>query len=113
MISCTRNDEKLTIQYQGIAILEHSPKQSCLSLRRAEEHVDMYRGNYFIEDTVLEEQDLPQCSVTQAFQEGRGVVSLSFSGKAGTVTCDLREVEGRLQMHYSPLPKPYNRQLLR
>lgn len=113
MISCTRNDEKLTIQYQGIAILEHSPKQSCLSLRRAEEHVDMYRGNYFIEDTVLEEQDLPQCSVTQAFQEGRGVVSLSFSGKAGTVTCDLREVEGRLQMHFSPLPKPYNRLLLR
>ena len=113
MISCTRCEDTLTIQYQGIPILEHSPKNSCLSVRKAKEQVDMYRGNFFIEDSVLEEQDFPECTVHQAYQDGRGVVNLTFKGNAGTVACDLSEVEGRLQIHVSTLPKPYNRLIIR
>ena len=73
----------------------------------------MYRGNFFIEDSVLEEQDFPECTVHQAYQDGRGVVNLTFKGNAGTVACDLSEVEGRLQIHVSTLPKPYNRLIIR
>ncbi|MGE4584512.1 MAG: alpha-glucosidase [Sphaerochaeta sp.] len=113
MISVTQQHGVLALYYDQLKILEHSPSRCCIELVQGAETVDMYRGNYFITDALQSSLPLESCQFRESLQEGKGVCTLTFfSGEIG-ISCEFREHKDRLQVSFSPLPKLYNRLVLR
>jgi alpha-glucosidase len=112
MFSHTYQDGKLSVFFNQMKILEHTSEHPVLMLQRNQATIDMYRGNYFIEENVEETLGLRLCTINEAYVEGRGVCILHFSSEMYHITCELSEQDGRLIIRFSPLPQPYNRLVL-
>ncbi|MCK9348579.1 MAG: alpha-glucosidase [Sphaerochaeta sp.] len=112
MFSHTNQDGILSVFFNQMKILEHTAEHPVLMLQRNNATIDMYRGNYFIDENVEETLVLDTCTISEAYIEGRGVCILHFSGGLYHLTCELSEQDGRLIMRFSPLPEPYNRLIL-
>jgi alpha-glucosidase len=71
-------DEKgFCLNLGGRVLLESTPENPMIFAGHGRETVDMYRGNFKIEDYVTEREPLP----VQARQEADGTVSLDFAGR--------------------------------
>jgi alpha-glucosidase len=53
MISFSKQNGRLSVFYNQLKILEHSDSCPLITLKQGKETVDMYRGNYFIEDETI------------------------------------------------------------
>lgn len=113
MISFSKQNGKLSVFYNQLKILEHSEICPLVTLKEGKESVDMYRGNYFIEDETLSSLSLGSYLLSESYSEGRGVSTLTFSAQGLAFSIELSEREGRLHLCFSSLPKPYNRLVLR
>lgn len=113
MLSCTMQGKALVMNFNHLKLIEHTDERPFLRLCRAEEKVDMYRGNFFIQDTSLECLDLNEYSMAESFQEGKARCTVTFSKGPVSMQCEFSESEGRLLVCFSTLPTPYNRLLVR
>lgn len=113
MISFSKQNGKLCVYYNQLKILEHSEMCPLVTLKRGKETIDMYRGNYFIDDETLSSLPLVSYLLSESYSEGRGVSTLTFSAEGQAFSLELSEREGRLHLHFSALPQPYNRLVLR
>jgi alpha-glucosidase len=78
MFSHTYQDGKLSVFFNQMKILEHTSEHPVLMLQRNQATIDMYRGNYFIEENVEETLGLRLCTINEAYVEGRECVSSTF-----------------------------------
>ncbi len=113
MISFSKQNGRLSVFYNQLKILEHSKESPMVTLLQGAEHVDMYRGNYFIEDETIAALPLDSCLLRESFSEGRGVSTLAFCAGSTSFSLELSEREGRLCMRFSALAEPYNRLKIR
>ncbi|MDT4761242.1 alpha-glucosidase [Sphaerochaeta sp. PS] len=109
MISCTMQKERLVLLYDKLPIIEHTPSSPCIYLYRGTEKIDMYRGNYFIEDDLQDKVGLKGYELSQSLKEGRVHYTIRFYQDDISMTCSLLERDGRLEMLFSAIPSPYNR----
>lgn len=82
------NNHQFTLISKGNVILSHSPKTPMLYVGYGEENVDMYRGNYKIEDYVIERSALTLSSA----EEVNGRVILNFEDKIEAVVEEKNEL---------------------
>ncbi|WJE15242.1 alpha-glucosidase [Halobacillus sp. ACCC02827] len=57
--------DQFTIELDGRTLLKHSPQSPCVYVGQGEETMDMYRGNFHIEDYVIERSGLRYAQVTE------------------------------------------------
>ncbi|NBK25516.1 MAG: alpha-glucosidase, partial [Spirochaetia bacterium] len=113
MISFSKQNGRLSVFYNQLKILEHSDSCPLITLKQGKETVDMYRGNYFIEDETITTLPLLSYLLSESYSEGRGVSTLTFSAGKTSFALELSERDGRLHLRFSPLPEPYNRLFIR
>lgn len=109
MISCTMQKGHLLVLYNKLLLIDHSSSSPCIRLYKGKETIDMYRGNYFIEDELQDRIGLEQYELSQSLKEGRMLYTIRFYHKKIEMTCTLSEYHGRLTLTFSTLPKEYNR----
>ncbi|HAF86490.1 MAG TPA: alpha-glucosidase [Sphaerochaeta sp.] len=109
MISCTMQKGSLLVLYNKLAIIDHTPTSPCIQLYRGSETIDMYRGNYFIEDDLQGKVGLEKYELSQSLKEGRVIYTIRFYHQKTQMTCSLSELDGRLSLMFSDMPKGYNR----
>lgn len=109
MISCTMQKDSLHVLYNSMIIIDHSPDAPCMRLHQGSETIDMYRGNYFIEDSLQNSIGLEQYELSQIVKEGRVFYTIKFFNKDVEMVCSLSERDGRLEIAFSALPEGYNR----
>ncbi|MDY0287426.1 MAG: alpha-glucosidase [Sphaerochaeta sp.] len=109
MISCTMHKDRLLVLYNKLTIIDHTPASPCIQLYRGSETIDMYRGNYFIEDDLQQKLGLESYELSQSLKEGRVLYTLKFYHQKAEMTCSLSEHDGRLVITFSSLPAGYNR----
>ncbi|HKL60390.1 MAG TPA: alpha-glucosidase [Sphaerochaeta sp.] len=109
MISCTMQKDTLLVLYNKLTLIEHTPSSPCIQLYKGSETIDMYRGNYFIEDDLQEKVGLEKYELSQSLKEGRVLYTIRFSHQKIQMTCSLSEHDGRLAITFSEMPKGYNR----
>ncbi len=109
MISCTMQKDRLLVLYNKLTIIDHSPDTPCIQLYKGFETIDMYRGNYFIEDDLQEKVGLEKYELSQSLKEGRVLYTIRFYHQKTEMTCSLSEHNGRLALTFSAMPKGYNR----
>ena len=112
MIQFTKQNGSLSVHYNHLKVIDHSPDRPAVAVRHSKEEIDMYRGNYFIEDEVVEEVPLRQYTLSESYVEGKAVSTLTFFSKGVSVALEMSEEDGRLKICCSPLPDPYNRLLI-
>ena len=113
MISFSKQNGEFALFFNKVKILQHSKENPCVVLGKASASIDMYRGNYFIDDTMMEELALTQYTLQEAYQGGMVVTNLTFSSGEYSFRCEVSEQHGRLVVRFSELPYPYNRLMLR
>ncbi len=113
MLSCTMHSKVLMMNYNHLELIEHTSQRPFIRLCHSKEKIDMYRGNFFIEDSPLECLDLTEYSIAESFQEGKARCTITFSNGPVSMQCEFSEEEGRLLLRFSELPKPYNRLSIR
>jgi len=101
--------EGLLVLYNKLTLIDHTPASPCIRLYKGTESIDMYRGNYFIEDDLQEKVGLEKYEISQSLKEGRVLYTIRFYHQKTQMTCSLCEHEGRLELTFSSLPKGYNR----
>ena len=109
MISCTMQKDRLLVLYNKLTIIDHTPSSPCIQLYKGYETIDMYRGNYFIEDDLQEKIGLERYELSQSLKEGRVSYTIRFYHQKIEMTCSLTEIDGRLELKISALPQGYNR----
>nr|WP_321265337.1 hypothetical protein [uncultured Sphaerochaeta sp.] len=80
MFSHTNQDGILSVFFNQMKILEHTAEHPVLMLQRNNAKIDMYRGNYFIEENVEETLVLDACTISEAYIEAGVCVSSIFPG---------------------------------
>ncbi|HPY12413.1 MAG TPA: alpha-glucosidase [Sphaerochaeta sp.] len=113
MLQFSTQNDTLVVSYDRVRIITHSAQHPCIVLRHANETIDMYRGNYFIEDAVVDEIALTSFTLAESYQEGKAVSTLTFFSGDVSLSLHLMEEGGRLQMRVTPLSAPYNRLIIR
>ncbi len=101
--------DRLLVLYNKLTLIDHSPSFPCIQLAKGTESIDMYRGNYFIEDDLQETVGLETYELSQSLKEGRVLYTIRFSHQKVEMTCSLSELEGRLVITFSAMPEGYNR----
>ena len=81
MIQFTKQNGSLSVHYNHLKVIDHSPDRPAVAVRHSKEEIDMYRGNYFIEDEVVEEVPLRQYTLSESYVEGKAVSTLTFFSK--------------------------------
>jgi alpha-glucosidase len=90
----------------GLSVLRHAPDFPFVSLGRGRERIDMYRGNFDIQDEIDERIELRDC---EAWLEA-GVLTARLSrGGLYPLVCRLSERDGLLSVSFGPLPEGVNR----
>jgi len=113
MISCTMKASHLVVAYRRLTLIDHSPKTPFVTLYAGEETVDMYRGNFFIEDTLGQKLSLQNYELSELLEEGRILYKIRFFQDSIEMTCTLSEQDGRLKLSFSSFPRSFNRLELR
>ena len=62
MLSFSHRDGTVEVAYNYVKLFVHGERRPLIVLRKARESVEMYRGNFFIEDEILEESRSPNAS---------------------------------------------------
>lgn len=101
--------DRLLVLYNKLTIIDHTPSSPCIHLYKGYETIDMYRGNYFIEDDLQEKIGLERYELSQSLKEGRVSYTIRFYHQNIEMTCSLTEINDRLELKISPLPQGYNR----
>jgi alpha-glucosidase len=87
-----QQDEKITLSYAGQVLLRHSPDMPCCFVGHGRERMDMYRGNFEIEDYVEERIALRTLTVYE--QDGQISFSLAtHPGAAAQLLISVQEQE--------------------
>ena len=71
MLQFSTQNGTLVVSYDRVRIITHSAQHPCIVLRHANETIDMYRGNYFIEDAVVDEIALTSYTLAESYKRGR------------------------------------------
>ncbi len=109
MISCTMQKDTLLVLYNKLILIEHSSSSPYIQLYKGRENIEMYRGNYFIEDELQEKVSLEKYELSQSLKEGSLIYTIRFYHQEVEMTCSLSELDGRLSLTFSEVPKGYNR----
>ena len=109
MISCTMQKDRLLVLYNKLTLIDHTTASPYIHVYTGEEKVDMYRGNYFIEDTLHNKIGLENYELSQSLKEGRVLYTIRFYHQETEMTCSLSEQDGRLKFTFSAMPEGYNR----
>lgn len=80
-LTLDRRSEELSLHYAGRLLFQHSPQAPCCFMGRGSERMDMYRGNFDIEDYVEERVALREVIATEQ-SDG---VRLTFSRHPGDI----------------------------
>lgn len=98
MISLQQSPDGFSILHNGTLLIQHTSADPFIYLGRGAERIDMYRGNFEIEDRILARHPLPQWQLwPENFEEGKAY-SLAFSDAGGnSVVCHFEESDGRLR----------------
>ena len=97
------------LYFNKVKVLEHTQEHPCITLGTGQASIDMYRGNFFIEDSLSEVLDLPHYTLREAYHNTRVITVLTFSSGEHSISCELSEQNARLIIRFSELPKGYNR----
>jgi alpha-glucosidase len=99
----------LVVAYGKLVLIDHSKKTPFITLYKGVESIDMYRGNFFIEDDLQEWLPLEDYALSEVLEEGRIYYKITFSKGESKLTCILHEKEGRIEISFSKLPDSFNR----
>ena len=113
MISCMMKESHLVVAYGKLTLIDHSPLTPFVTLYKGIESVDMYRGNFFIEDTLEQKLTLQNYELSEVLEEGRILYRIRFFQDTYDLLCTLTEQKGRLKISFSAFPCGYNRLELR
>jgi alpha-glucosidase len=105
--------DHLVVSHGKLVLIDHSPKTPFVTLYKGTEAIDMYRGNFFIEDFLSETLPLEEYILSEYLEEGRVCYRIRFRNGEVELSCILFERRGRVEMSFSPLASPYNRLELR
>jgi alpha-glucosidase len=110
MILESEDDGRVKLFYRGVLVVDHSPHKPLLSVGRGSAHYSMHRGNYFIEDEIMERIALTQLEI----EEQGDIVRLSASARGIHVNLEFTVTdEGVLTWTFDALNEPVNRVWLR
>lgn len=101
--------DRLVVSYGKLVLINHSPQTPFVTLYKGAESIDMYRGNFFIEDSLNETLPLKEYSLSEVLEEGRVYYKIVFSNGENRLTCILIEKAGRIEISFSAIPESYNR----
>ncbi|MEC3883955.1 alpha-glucosidase [Halobacillus sp. HZG1] len=114
----TKQKQGLSIQYQGNTfevvldgrkILEHTPTSPCLFVGQGEEKIEMYRGNYEIEDYVVERFGLRSFEVIEESAQGFRIDFKRTSMDSETLSVAFSYENKNLKLDFSGDRKVFNR----
>ncbi|MCI1208482.1 MAG: alpha-glucosidase [Treponema sp.] len=109
MIHCKTLDGNLEIALNDILLIKSNKQRPFITLLRGAETVDMYRGNFFIQDKLRDSLPLTDYSVSDEYS-GRDVgYRIRFSADMVCLYVTLYEINGRLQVNFDEIPADYNR----
>ncbi len=100
------NSDSIELLKDGKVILSHSPENPMIYVGVGQESVDMYRGNFKIEDYLIERRPL---ALTGVLSEGDETV-LDFEGQ---ILARVREEDGLFTMNFQKIDERINRFWLR
>lgn len=113
MLSFSHRDGTVEVAYNYVKLFVHGERRPLVVLRKARESVEMYRGNFFIEDEILEEVALTECVRSEELIRGINHSIMTFSKGTISFSLTFSEQDGRLIIRPSELPAGYNRLILR
>lgn len=80
------SDNGFTLSIEGRAILTHRPENPCLFVGKGHERMDMYRGNFDIEDYVVERSPLTHAEIS-----GNAIAFSSAPGQPTRVVLTIKD----------------------
>lgn len=105
MLNCTLSDGTLTVRFNGLTLVEHDAEKPFVTLYHGAESIDMYRGNFFIEDALSDARPLAECASEKSGGEWR----VTFSGGGVSLAINFSERNGRLIIAPEKMPAGWNR----
>ncbi|MDR0720918.1 MAG: hypothetical protein LBF78_14900, partial [Treponema sp.] len=116
MVTCIAAERGFSLYRNGILLIEQISHRAVLCLGWGNPAIDMYRGNFFIEDHLERIIHLDYIRITEKkFSETGKAWELRFQDSSGDIELKSRvfEADGRLTLTFSPFPKGFNRLILR
>lgn len=113
MLSFSNRNGTIEITHNYLRLFLHNEELPAVVLGKAQEYVDMYRGNFFIEDELLEEVKLTECQRREGFARGVSHSVLTFSNGNLSISLTVSEQDGRLIIEPSEFPMGFNRLTIR
>jgi alpha-glucosidase len=116
MVTCIAAERGFSLYRNGILLIEQIPGRPVLCLGRGNPAIDMYRGNFFIEDHLERIIPLDHIRIAEKKFSGPGEAGeLRFQDSSGNIELTGRvfEAGGRLTLAFSPFPEGFNRLILR
>lgn len=98
MLGFVRNDDSFTVSFNGLDVLSHSRDFPLLCCGKGREEISMYRGNFKINDSIMDTEDLTCFEVNQISSD---CIRISFSSPSYSASMVCEEMEGRLQIRLS------------
>jgi alpha-glucosidase len=116
MINCTAAEGTFFLYRNGILLIEQGPGKPVLCLGWGNPVIDMYRGNFFIEDRIERVISLDHIHIVKKkFSGSEKAWELRFQDSSGNIELKslVFEEQGRLTMTFSSFPQGFNRLIFR
>ena len=109
MLQCDIKKDGFTITFRNIILVSHNAENPFITLYRGTEAIDMYRGNFFISDTLADMCRLSEYEIDEKTTDLGTECFIRFY--SGTVSLSIRlvQIDGRFVIYVDPFPKDYNR----
>ncbi len=109
MISTRTITDGFEVQFNGKVVIRHSADSPFLFAGQGQETIDMYRGNFEIEDRIIRRVPLTQWEISKEFgqattPETEGAADLVvrfYSCDHAGIECSIREEQGRCVLSFS------------
>ncbi|HPX48504.1 MAG TPA: hypothetical protein PK408_09915, partial [Treponemataceae bacterium] len=108
MIELLNFDGGWEIRFNGFTAIRHTKDKPFLRAGIGTERIEMYRGNFEIEDLGPEPMEPTTIAATRTVDAAQITVVAKF-GEHGFICADFRETDGRLECRFEKKQTRFNR----